>query len=165
MFKLKKKPALLVMPAVLLPGLIISLLGIYFVSQQKRARELNTLKELNSRMTHIRSRIETETLNAIETAFKTASEAGVNFTNPNAVINGTKIILLGNPIVKYPFFINSGGNYLFPFSKKTVFPEVTPPYRPVDGGRKNDYVKAENLEFKKRKFAAAIELYLKYRPV
>ena len=149
--------------AIITPGLVIGLLGIYFVSQQKRARELNLGKELAARMTRTRASIETTVRQKMEAALKTASESEIDFTDPDSVITHTKRIVLDNPIVKNPFFINSGGNYLFPVSRKASFPAGMVSSRPVPAGSgENDFIKAENLEFKKRMFVDAIRLYLGY---
>lgn len=146
-----------------MPGLIISLLGIYFVSQQKRARILNVNKELSTRLAYIRDTIETKTQQLIESVFFSVSEVEIDFSNSTGLMKHTKRIAVNNPVVKNPFFISSEGKYLFPFSKKTTFPDVTLPYRQViDRTRKNSFIKGENLEFKERKFVEAIRLYLKY---
>ena len=90
--------------AIITPGLVIGLLGISFVSQQKRARELDLNKEY------------------------------------------TKRIVLNNPIVKNPFFINSEGKYLFPVSRQATFPAGMASSRQVTTGvGENDYIKAENM--------------------
>jgi len=163
MSKFKRKLPLFFITAIITPGLVIGLLGIYFVSQQKRARELNLDKELAARMTRTRASIETTIRQKMEAAFKTASESEIDFTDPGSVITHTKRIVLDNPIVKNPFFINSGGSYLFPVSRKASFPPGMVSSRPVPAGPgENDFIKAENLEFKKRKFVDAIRLYLRY---
>lgn len=156
------------MIAVVTPGLIISLLGMYFVSQQKRARELNAAKELTNRMNLVRDRIENQTLQSIKTVFQTlsTSKEKIDFSDPNNIMAHIKRLVLEHPIVKHPFFINSRKKYLFPFSKKTSFPAPTPPsydYKQMfDRSGENNYIKAENLEFKERKYVQAVGYYLKY---
>ncbi len=155
------------MIAVVTPGLIISFLGIYFVSQQKRARELNAAKELTNRMNLIRDRIENQTLQSIKTVFQTiaASKEKIDFSDPNNVMAHIKILVLAHPIVRNPFYINSQKKYIFPFSKKTSFPAPTPPYdykQMFDRSSENNYIKGENLEFKERKYVQAVRYYLKY---
>ncbi len=163
MSKFKKNLPLFFVTAVITPGLVIGLLGIYFVSQQKRARELNLDKELANRMTRTRDAAASEVRGAMAAAVKAASDSEIDFTDPSSVVTHTKGIVLNNPIVKNPFFINSGGSYLFPVSKKASFPTGMVPFKQIAGGvGGNDYVKAENLEFKKRKFVDAIRLYLRY---
>ena len=155
------------MIAVVIPGLIISLLGMYFVSQQKRARELNAARELTDRMNFVRDRIENQTLQCIKTVFQTLSNSkkNIDYSDANNVMTHIKRLVLAHPIVKHPFFINSQKQYLFPFSKKTSFPAPTPPYdykKMFDRSSENNYIKGENLEFKERKYVQAVRYYLKY---
>lgn len=84
------------MIAVVIPGLIISLLGMYFVSQQKRERELNAAKELTDRMNFVRDRIENQTLQSIKTVFQTLSNSkeNIDYGDANNVMTHIKRLVL-----------------------------------------------------------------------
>ncbi len=60
MIKLKKRLPVLLMTAVIIPGLIISILGIYLVSQQKNARLLNVKNEFTNRLLRIQTNSESQ---------------------------------------------------------------------------------------------------------
>jgi hypothetical protein len=60
MNKRKKRLPVLLMTAVIIPGLIISILGIYLVSQQKNARLLNIKNEFTNRLLRIQANTETQ---------------------------------------------------------------------------------------------------------
>lgn len=163
MSRLKRKLPFFFITAIITPGMVIGLLGIYFVSQQKRARELELYKEYTSRIVRIRDSVEKTVFQKMEAAFKTTSESEIDFTDADSVMTHTRRIALNNPIIKNPFFINPEGKYLFPVSRKASFPAGMASSRQVMAGAgESDYAKAENLEFKKREFVDAIRLYLRY---
>jgi signal transduction histidine kinase len=125
------------MTTVIIPGLIISILGIYLVSHQKNARLLNVKDEFTNRLLRIQTNTETRIRQRIEKTF----------------------------IVKYPFFITSQNTFLFPFSKRTVLPGGKSPAFAADGiilkkRVKESYEKGYNLEYKQRKFIDAVKFYL-----
>jgi len=163
MIKLKKKLPVLLMTAVITPALVIGILGIYLVSQQKNARLLNVKKEFTNRLIHIRGSIETRVRQLVEKVFQPIDKNSLNIDDPETLPDYAKSIVLNNPVVKYPFFITSRQTFLFPFSKKTGFPSVKS--SPLEGKIlkkkvKELYIKAFNLEYKKRNFIDAVKRYL-----
>lgn len=164
MIKLKKKMPVLLMAAVIVPGLVISILGIYLVSQQKNARLPGIKKEFSNRLIRVRGTVETRARQMVETVFRQINENTVNPGDPEALLDITKTILLNNPIVKYPFFITSQKKFLFPLSKSTAFPPGKSPALEgkITGKRaKAFYIDGYNLEYRKRNFTGAVRLYLK----
>jgi len=153
------------MTAVIIPGLIISILGIYLVSQQKNARLLNVKIEFTNRLLRIRANSETQIRQLIKNTFQQLENNTIDYNNPGTLPDYIKNIALNNPIVKYPFFITSQNTFLFPFSKRTVLPSGKSPALDTDSKIskkrvKELYEKGYNLEYKQRKFIEAVKFYL-----
>jgi len=111
------------MIAVVIPGLIISLLGMYFVSQQKRARELNAARELTDRMNFVRDRIENQTLQCIKTVFQTLSNSkkNIDYSDANNVMTHIQKTCAGASHCQTPLLYQlPKSNYLFPFYQKNL---------------------------------------------
>ena len=165
MIKLKKRLPVILMTAVMIPGLIISILGVYLVSQQKNARLLNVKNEFTNRLLRIRANCETRIRQLIKNTFKQLDNNTIDYNKPETVPVHIKNIALNNPIVKYPFFITSQNTFLFPFSKRTVLPTGKSPALDADSKIskkkvKEFYEKGYNLEYKQRKFIDAVKFYL-----
>jgi signal transduction histidine kinase len=162
MNKLKKKLPLLLMAVVIGAGLIIGIVGIYLVSQQKNARLLNVKKEFTNRLLHIGTRVENRTQELVEAVFQQVEKKEINVDDPEALIESTKTIVLSNPIVKYPFFINSRKEFIFPISKKTGLPvlksQLLEP-KIIDRQVREFYTQGYNLEYRKRNFIDAVKAY------
>jgi signal transduction histidine kinase/tetratricopeptide (TPR) repeat protein len=166
MIKLKKRLPVLLMTAVIIPGLIISILGIYLVSQQKNARLLNVKNEFTNRLLRIQTNTEIQIRQLIKNTFQQIENSEINYSQPETLPDHIKNIALNNPIVKYPFFITSQNTFLFPFSKRTVLPGGKSPALDTVGKIskkrvKEFYDKGYNLEYKQRKFIDAVKFYLK----
>jgi signal transduction histidine kinase len=164
MIKRKKKLPLLLMAVVIGAGLIIGLVGIYLVSQQKNARLLNVRKEFTNRLLHIGTRVETRTRELVETVFQQVEKKEINVDDPEALIDFTKTIVLSNPIVKYPFFINSREEFIFPISKKSGLRVLTSRLlepKIIDKQVREFYTEGYNLEYRKGSFIDAVRAYQK----
>jgi signal transduction histidine kinase len=166
MIKLKKRLPVLLMTAVIVPGLIISILGIYLVSQQKNARLLNVKNEFTNRLLRIQTNSETRIRQLIKNTFQQIESSEIDYSQPETLPAHIKNIALNNSIVKYPFFITSQNTFLFPFSKRTVLPGGESPALDADGiiskkKVKEFYEKGYNLEYNQRKFIDAVKFYLK----
>jgi hypothetical protein len=122
MIKLKKRLPVLLMTAVIIPGLIIGILGIYLVSQQKNARLLNVKNEFANRLLRIQTDSESQIRQLIKNTFQQLENYTIDFNKPETLPSHIKNLALNNPIVKYPFFITSRNTFLFPFSQRTVLP-------------------------------------------
>ncbi len=165
MKKLKKRLPVLLMTAVIIPGLIISILGIYLVSQQKNARLLNVKNEFTNRLLRIQTNTETRIRQLIKNTFQQIESSKIDYNQPETLPGHIKNIALNNPIVKYPFFITSQNTFLFPFSKRTVLPTGKSPAFEAESiisnkSVKEFYEKGYNLEYKQRKFIDAVKFYL-----
>lgn len=148
---------ILLMMAVILPGLVISGLGLFYVSQQRKARDLNLREKYNASLALIRDEIERLIETSVDNTFKQMSSQATPtaIENQDSVQNLIKEILLQNPVVKYPFLISHDGAYIFPFTRKATFLKGTV-FTPGD----ILFKQAENSELKERNYPEAIRLYL-----
>jgi len=166
MLKLKKKIHFLLMIAVIIPGLIIALLGVYLVSHQKNARLLDIKDEFNRRLRQIQTRVEDQIRQRIDAVYKQVEGDFSNFSDTQVLLSHLKAIVLKNPIVKYPFFINSQSKFLFPISQRNVILSAHSPALEVDklniqGPAKDFYLDGYQTEYRQRDFIRAVKYYLK----
>ncbi|MCP5107764.1 MAG: hypothetical protein GY950_30530, partial [bacterium] len=162
------------MMAVIIPGLVISILGIVYVSQQRNARELKLREKYETMLAQIRDETERQMEAAIEKTIKQIAVPGTAAAvkEPGTLQNLLKAVLLQNPVVKYPFLIDAEGTYIFPFSRRTgllregpVTADDTFLGRFGKGTGKGSvfykkYREAEDLEFRERRFYEAVKGYL-----
>lgn len=156
---------MLLMAAVILPGLVISAVGIYLVSQQKSARLVAVKQEFSERLNRLKNAIQSETRNRIEAVFSGLEARPVDWNRPESLQERIKSSILNYPIVKYPFFISSTRGFLFPLSRKADFPGVQslakdPGKIIKKPGVKKLYLEAYSLEYRERKLSTALKLYL-----
>jgi signal transduction histidine kinase/tetratricopeptide (TPR) repeat protein len=164
--KKKKTRLLLLMLPVLIPGLIISIFGILSISQQKKAKELKMEESFLKRLEQIRNEIETQIQEAVENSFQTVANLTINnslqLNHPPSLQQGLKEILLKNPIVKYPFLMDTRGQFVFPFPQKTGISVPQPPFpRIADKQVETLYQEGERLELRERKLKEALKRYVK----
>ncbi|MGE5344153.1 MAG: ATP-binding protein [Candidatus Omnitrophota bacterium] len=165
------------MMAVIVPGLILSALGFFYVSKQGKARELDFHEKYRTILIQIRDETERQIQAAVEHTFKQMATLMALHTidHPDALQNLMKNMLLENPVVEYPFLIDSNGRYIFPFTRKAPFVKGTPITRDGilftrfgrDAGKYRAFSslvyslvkRAEDFEFKERKYEQAIRYY------
>ncbi|MCP5047872.1 MAG: sensor histidine kinase [bacterium] len=157
------------MSVVILPGLIISALGIYLVSQQKSARLLEVRQEFAGRMNRLRDSLETDTgqqMDAVFRQFETETgNVNVNRDEPDRLPGLIKTLMLRHPLMKYPFIISSAKGFLFPGSRKAEFPALKSPaleLETVTGTQRMErlYRDGYGKEYRERNFVSAIKAYL-----
>ncbi|MCP4148703.1 MAG: hypothetical protein GY757_13230, partial [bacterium] len=155
---IKKNKLLLPMLAVILPGLLISGLGLLSVSNQKNSKELELRANIESSLSQIGDSIVKDIRSAISNTFNSfnASLSPLTLDDPPAVLGLLKGIIKENPVVKYPFLMAPDGTFIFPFPGKTRRSPVTPfqpPPNPGDVLKKDSSIyrlfkNAEVREFK-----------------
>lgn len=160
----RKKWPLLFMAAVILPGLVIGLLAIYFVSQQKQARVLAVDEQLTQRFTRLRDAVQNRAQSAIQQVFQQFPPVAgeIDFSDTNQVMTAVKQVALDNPIVQNPFLIDADGQYLFPFTRQPGSTPQTPPVRQIIDPSDPRFARAEQTEFDKKDYPEAIRRYLDY---
>ncbi|MCK4765873.1 MAG: tetratricopeptide repeat protein [Candidatus Aminicenantes bacterium] len=151
----------LLLAAVVLPGIIISAVSTAAVSRQKKARQLRVEEKYRNLTAGVRKEIESETETLTRKAFAAASRKEIEFIQPGAVQKALKEILLQNPIVKYPFIIAPGGQFIFPIPKKvgpTLF--KISQVNLYKGAAGKIFRQGEDAELRERKFYSAVKFYL-----
>lgn len=164
--KKKKTRLLLLMLPILIPGLIISGFGFLSISRQKNAKELKMEESFLDNLQQIRKEIETQIQEAVENSFRTAENLTVNnslqLNHPPSLQQALKEILLKNPIVKYPFLMDSRGQFVFPFPQKTGISVPQPPFPRIANKQVETlYQEGERLELRERKIKEALKRYVK----
>ena len=161
----RKYRLLFLMLPVIIPGLVISALGIISISQQQKAKELKIEENHKEALRQIREEIEEKFENAVEKSFRQFAGSPARDkpdSDSDTLQRVLKGILLENPIVKYPFLIDSGGTFIFPFSKKSAIPIAQPSFQGrIDKKVNTLFQEGERLEFKERKILEALKYYVK----
>lgn len=158
----KKKKQFLILAGVIIPGVIISILGLYFVSRQKEAGELNLKREYEKTITDIRDEIEKESMDIISRAYSVFDSSDINPEDPSSVLGSVKAAVTANQIIKYPFIINAERQFIFPLSagkgkkvqKSRDAALSDPVVRPL-------YIKGQKLEFKEKDITGALKIYMR----
>ena len=151
----------LLLAAVVIPGIIISIVGVVAVSKQKRAKEIKLEEEYRHDLMRIRNGIESSIERAVRGTFLEISREKIEFDNPGSVQKALRETLLKNPIVKYPFIINSKSEFVFPFARKISPVFFKMPKTILYQGTTGQYIKkGENMEYRERRFIDALKNYL-----
>lgn len=162
----RKKLPLVSMAGVIASGLIICILALYFVSQQKNVRTIDTRRELTARLSRLRDSVEARVREYIDRAVRQTRDAAGSrpgfFHDPGRIREHTKTLVLNHPIILYPFIIDSKQRFVFPVSRKAALPKessieldtgLMPP------GVKTEFLNAYRLEFTDKQFHEAIQGY------
>jgi len=162
MIKNKKRFPVLIPVSVILPGIIISILGIYHVSGQKISRELNLQDNFRKELNILRENIESRFLKVTEKAFTEIQKNPIDPENPESILKTVKRAVINNAVVKYPFLIDKNNRFIFPLTRKTeVKKSESTDLAAIDPGIKNIYYKGNSLEFSERQYVTAIKFYLR----
>ncbi|MEN8152855.1 MAG: ATP-binding protein [Acidobacteriota bacterium] len=160
MIKNKKKFPILILVSVILPGIIISILGIYHVSGQKISRELNLRDGVASKLNLFRDSVEDNALELISTVFPDMDKDGIDTGDPGSVLKKIKGIVMDHSVIKYPFIISSSNEFIYPLTRKVSrAPEKITDPAATDSRTGSMYRKGNDLEFSKREFVPAIRAY------
>ncbi len=119
----KNKLPLLFFILIITVGLIISIIGIYLVSQQKRVKELNLERELTEQLNKSRDSAREMVMSDLNKIYTSLSEpAGIKNSDNKAFYEDIKKKIDKNKFCKFPFLINSSGKILFPDKEVPVLP-------------------------------------------
>ena len=160
MIKRKKLRQILVPAGVIIPGIIISILGLYYVSQQKASREINLQKEYKLRVNEVRERIENDALISINRVFTELAELDPDISDPSSVLDTVKSLVVNHPIIRYPFILDAQGEYIFPVTggKRKQVPK-SPDLAYTDPAVRPLYIEGRELEFSRTDITGALSLY------
>jgi pentatricopeptide repeat protein len=120
MVRLRRKKPLFFLVIIILVGMVISFFGIYFVSQHKRAREINLKKSLTDLVLDAQQKIENQVLLDFNKIYQSLSN--ITYSNETWVEELVRILDSGKKFIKYPFIINTKKTLLFPAEKQAVLP-------------------------------------------
>jgi len=152
----------LILASIITPGIIISILGLYYVSQQKSSRELNLKKEYELRANETLQNIENSSEQSISKVFTELSSLKVEISDPSSIIETIKSLVVNNPIISYPFILEVEGNYIFPVTGSKAESRLRSPdlaaSDPVIGSL---YSKGRDLEFTGNDIMGALQIYTK----
>ena len=144
-----------------IPGLLISIIGIGSAARQKQARSMQLREQWQGQLELISIGLEKAIDNSIKAVFASLAKEPLDPNRPLQIQQRLKNLLAANPIVAYPFVITAEGEYLFPFTR----PMISPPSRLDSSAFSSNFVKSqfqegENHEFKERDWLAAIKKYI-----
>jgi signal transduction histidine kinase len=147
--------------SLVIPGLLISIIGIGSVAHQKQARTIQLTEQWQGQLERIAAGLEKAIDHSIQAVFISLTREPLDPSRPLQIQQRLKNLLFAHPIVTYPFIITANREYLFPFTR----PMISPPAR-FDfsnfgsSALKRQFQEGENHEFKKRDWLAAIKKYL-----
>jgi len=161
-FSFKTDRLSLLLLVVVIPGLIISGLAIFSISQQKKAKELKISENYVNELEQLCKKIQDEVDITVIKTFQEFYAKPVQLNSPSSIQQTLKELLLKYSLVKYPFIINGKGNYIFPFSTKSSIPLIEPKF-PRNGHKEVEFYlkEGERLEFSERNFPGALKAYVK----
>jgi signal transduction histidine kinase len=144
-----------------IPGLLISIIGIGSAARQKQARSMQLREQWQGQLERIAGGLGKKIDSSINTVFSSLAKDPLDPSRPMQIQQRFKSLLAANPIVTYPFVITANREYLFPFSR----PMISPPFRLNSsafrsGFMRRQFQEGENLEFKERDWMAAIKKYI-----
>lgn len=160
--KTNKRRLFFSMMPVVIPGLVIAVFGISFISRQERVKELQLTETYSASLEQVRNEIQDRVREAVERPFgQLPSAARVKSPDPDRLQQSLKEILLNNPIAQYPFLMNTDGRFIFPFPGKAGIPLTVTPFPGIkDKTLKSLYRQGESAEFRERKIGAALKFYV-----
>jgi len=156
----KKIQRLLILLVVIIPGIIISILGLYFVSQQKTAMELNLKREHKRKIEEVGENIEQNAVKLINSVFSNFNNLNININNTESVLDSVKTIVVNNPVVRHPFIINRKNQYIFPITKDIKSSlQKSPDQAAIDKNIGKLYLTGRELEYIKKDIIGALKIY------
>ncbi|MCK4890314.1 MAG: hypothetical protein KAS97_10315, partial [Candidatus Aminicenantes bacterium] len=162
MKKWKKMRQSLILAGIITPGIIISILGLYYVSQQKSSRELNLKKEYELRANEVRRNIESSAEQSISKVFTELSSLNIEISDPSSIIEAIKSLVVNNLMIRYPFILEGKGKYIFPVTGSKTESRLRSldlaVSDPVIGSL---YSKGRDLEFTGNDVMGALQIYTK----
>lgn len=155
-------PMFLLMLAVVIPGLVISGLGLVSLSRQKESRQFALLQQWQDRLERIQTRMEAEADQKLGEVFTFFRKTIPDLEDPLQIQKSLKNLLNLHSIVQYPFILDHRAQYIFPFTKSMLsWPAALPALRFSSSAAQGLFLKGENRELRERDWKAAIHTFLK----
>ena len=155
----KKRYPYILLLSVIIPAIVICILGIYFVSQQKLSRTLNLEDQLKAKLNQVRIRVEERTEQLVNKILSQVTKTKSDLEQPNSLLDLIKTIVIQYPLVKFPFIINNKQEFVFPLTPKNPVNRVkNPDISNIEQQAKYLYRFAADLELKEQNFTEALIL-------
>jgi len=147
--------------SLVIPGLLISIIGIGSVARQKQARAIQLREQWQGKLERIAVGLEKAMDRSIQAVFTSLTREPLALGRPLQIQQRLKNLLAAHPIVTYPFIITANREYLFPFTRPMISPPARFDFSSFSSGTlKRRFQEGENHEFKERDWLAAIKKYL-----
>jgi signal transduction histidine kinase len=147
--------------SLVIPGLLISIIGIGSVTRQKQARAIQLAEQWQRQLELITIGMEKSINSSIKAVFTSLAKEPLDIDRPLRIQQRLKNLLAAHPIVTYPFVITDKHEYLFPFTRPMISQPAQFDFSVFSSSTiKRQFQAGENLELEKRDWLAAIKKYL-----
>ena len=147
--------------SLVLPGLMISIIGIGSVTRQKQVRAIQLREQWQGQLERIAAGLEKAIESSIKAVFTSLDMEPLDPERPLQIQLRLKNLLAAHPIVTHPFIITAKREYLFPFSRPMISLPTRSDFSAFSSSTlKRQFQEGEKHEFKERDWLAAIKKYL-----
>ena len=147
--------------SLVVPGLLISIIGIGSTARQKQARTLQLRQQWQGQLELISIGLEKTMDSSIKAVFASLAKEPLDPNRPLQIQQRLKNLLAAHAIVSYPFVITAEREYLFPFTRPMISPPAQLDFPAFSSSFvKSQFQEGEDREFKERDWLAAIKKYL-----
>jgi len=147
--------------SLVIPGLLISIIGIGSVARQKQTRAIQLREQWQGQLERIAVGLEKAMDRSIQAVFTSLTREPLDPGRPLQIQQRLKNLLAAHPIVTYPFIITANREYLFPFTRPMISPPARFGFSSFSASTlKRRFQEGENHELKERDWLAAIKKYL-----
>lgn len=147
--------------SLVIPGLLISIIGIGSVARQKQARTIQLDEQWQGQLERIAAGLEKTIDRSIQAVFTSLANEPPDPGRPLQIQQRFKKLLAAHPIVTYPFVITVDHEYIFPFARPMITQSARFDFSQFSSSTlKHQFQAGENLELEERDWLAAIKKYL-----
>ena len=147
--------------SLVIPGLLISIIGIGSVARQKQTRAIQLRQQWQGQLERIAIGLEKTIDSSVKAVFNSLAKEPLDPSRPLQIQQRLKNLLAAYPIVTYPFIITANREYLFPFTRPMIAQPVRLEFSAFRSslGRRQ-FQEGEDHEFKERDWLSAIKKYI-----
>ena len=147
--------------SLIIPGLLISIIGIGSVARQKQARAIQLDEQWQGQLERIAVGLGKAIDRSIKAVFASLAQETLDPGRPLQIQQRLKNLLAAHPIVTFPFVITANREYLFPFTRPMISLPAQLDFSAFSSSAlKGQFQAGENHEFKERDWLAALKKYL-----
>ena len=147
--------------SLVVPGLLISIIGIGSTARQKQARTIQLRQQWQGQLERIAIGLEKTIDSSVKAVFNSLAKEPLDPNRSLQIQQRLKNLLAAHPIVTYPFIITANREYLFPFTRPMIAQPVRLEFSAFRSnlGRRQ-FQEGEDHEFKERDWLSAIKKYI-----